>query len=104
MTEALFSINNAGKLISARYYTITRETMEKKILPEELIVEVIRRVIEKDCIDWNFTFYNMQVEILKKYAYKVEFFVSRDIPKKGTQCYEKSLYNQMRSTNVEQAE
>lgn len=81
MTEALFSINNAGKLISARYYTITWETMEKKILSEELIDEVILRVIENDCKDWNFTFDNVQVEILKKYDYKVEFFVSRDIPK-----------------------
>jgi hypothetical protein len=80
MIEALFSINNAGKLISARYYTITWEIMEKKILSEELIDEVIRRVIAKDLKDWNFTFDNMQVEILKKYEYKVEFFVSRDIP------------------------
>jgi len=61
MTEALFSINNAGKLISARYYTITWETMKKKILSEELIDEVIQRVIEKDCEDWNFTFENMQI-------------------------------------------
>jgi hypothetical protein len=110
MTEVLFSINNAGKMISARYYTITWETMEKKILSEELIDEVIRRVIKRDCTDqietsepcipggdsitecfvkpqhsdandWNFTFENMQVKILKKYDYKVEFFVSRDIPK-----------------------
>jgi len=80
MTEALFSINKAGELISARYYTITWETMENKILSEELIDEVIRRVIEKDCKDWNFTFNNMQVKILKKYDYKIEFFVSRDIP------------------------
>jgi len=81
MTEVLFSINNAGKMISARYYTITWETMEKKILPEELVDEVIRRVIKQDRKDWNFTFDNMQVEILKKFEYKVEFFVSRDIPK-----------------------
>ena len=79
MTEVLFSINNAGKLISARYYTITRETMKKKILSEELIDEVIRRVIEQDSKDWNFTFEDLQVEILKKHEYKVDFFVSRDI-------------------------
>jgi hypothetical protein len=80
MTEALFSINNAGKLISARYYTITSETLEKKILSEELIDEVIRRVIELDCKDWDFTFEDLQVEILKKHEYKVDFIVSRDIP------------------------
>jgi hypothetical protein len=80
MTEALFSINNAGKLISARYYTITSETLEKKILSEELIDEVIRRVIELDCKDWDFNFEDLQVEILKKHEYKVDFFVSRDIP------------------------
>jgi len=109
MTEVLFSINNTGKMISARYYTITWETMKKKILSEELIDEVIRRVIEQDCADqiekskpciprgdsitsclakprhsdakdWNFIFDNMHVEILKKYDYKVEFFVSWDIP------------------------
>jgi hypothetical protein len=80
MTEALFSINNAGQLISATYYTITRGIMEKKILYEELIDEVIRRVIEQDCKDWFFTFEDLQVEILKKHEYKVEFFVSRDIP------------------------
>lgn len=80
MTEVFFSINNAGKLISARYYTITWETMEKKILSEELVDEVIRRVIKQDRKDWYFTFDNMQVEILKKFDYKVDFFVSRDIP------------------------
>jgi ferritin-like protein len=80
MTEALFSINNAGKLISARYYTITQETLKHKLLSEELIEEVIRRVIEQNRKDWNFTFDNMQVEILKKHEYKVDFFVSRDIP------------------------
>lgn len=109
MTEVLFLINNAGKLISARYHTITLETMERKILSEELINEVIRRVIRPDCADqietsepcipggdsitecfvkpqhsdandWKFTFDNMQIEILKKYDYKVEFFVSRGIP------------------------
>lgn len=80
MTEALFSITNAGKLISARYYTITWETMEKKILSEELVDEVIRRVIKQNRKDWYFTFNNMQVEILKKHEYKVDFFVSRDIP------------------------
>ena len=79
MTEALFSINNAGKLISARYYTITSETLEKKILSEELIDEVIRRVIELDCKDWDFNFEDLQVEILKKHEYKVDLFVSRDI-------------------------
>ena len=79
MTEALFSINNAGKLISACYYTITSETLERKILSEELIDEVIWRVIEQDSKDWNFTFEDLQVEILKKHEYKVDFFVSRDI-------------------------
>lgn len=81
MTEALFSINNSGQLISALYYTITRETLERKLISDELIDEVIRRVIEQDCKNWNFTFYDLHVEILKKHEHKVEFFVSRDIPK-----------------------
>ena len=80
MTEVLFSINNAGKLISATYYTISPETLQRKLLSEELIDEVIYRVIELDCKDWNFTFEDIQVEILKKHEYKVDFFVSRDIP------------------------
>jgi hypothetical protein len=80
MIEVLFSINNDGKLISARHYTITWETMKIKILPKELIDEVIRRVIEKDCKDWNFTFDKMQVEILKRPEYKIDFFISRNIP------------------------
>lgn len=80
MTEALFSINNSGKLISAHYYTITQETLKRKLLSEELIEEVIRRVIKQDCKDWNFTFEDLQVEILKRHEYKIDFFVSRDIP------------------------
>lgn len=80
MTEAFFSTNNAGKLTSALYYTITRETLERKLLSDELIEEVIRRVIQQDCKDLNFIFGDLQVEILNKHEYKVEFFVSRDIP------------------------
>ena len=81
MTEALFSINNSGKLLSAIYYTITLETLERELLSDELIEEVIRRVIEKDCEGRNFIFNDLQVEILKKHEYKIEFFVSRGIPK-----------------------
>jgi len=79
MTEALFAINNDGQLISATYYTITPETLERKLLTEELINEVISRVIEQDCKNWSFIFEDLRVEILKKLKYKIEFFVSRDI-------------------------
>lgn len=81
MTEALFSINNDGQLMGTRYYTITPETLKRKLLSDELIDEVIRRVIERDRKDWKFSFEDIQVEILKKHDYKIEFFVSRDIPK-----------------------
>jgi hypothetical protein len=80
MIETLFSINNDGKLRSAPYYTITSETLERKLFSDELIDEVFRRVIEPDCKNWKFSFDDLQVEILKKLEHKIEFFVSRDIP------------------------
>ena len=46
MTEALFQINNDGQLMSSTFYTVTQETLKKKLLSDELIEEVIRRVIE----------------------------------------------------------
>lgn len=79
MTEALFSINNAGKLISARYYTITRETLNRKIISDELVEEILQRSRDQEGKGWNFTFEDLQVEILKKHEFKIEFFVSRDI-------------------------
>lgn len=80
MTEVLCSINNAGELISALYYTITRETLERKIISDELIEEILLRSSDQEKKDWNFTFDDLQVEILKKLEYKIEFFVSRVIP------------------------
>lgn len=81
MTEALFSINNVGKLCSALCYTITAETLERELISDELIKEVLRRSSAQEEKDWNFTFEDLQVEIIKKLEYKIEFFVSRDIPK-----------------------
>lgn len=81
MTEALFSINNDGQLMSAAYYTITPETLERKLFFKELIKEVLRRTNEQDCKEWNFILDDLKIEILRKYKNKVEFFVSRDIPK-----------------------
>jgi len=78
MTEALFSINNAGKLTSALYYTITAETLERELISDELIKEVLRRSSNQEGKDWIFTFNDLQVEITKKLEYKIEFFVSRD--------------------------
>ena len=80
MTEALFSINNAGKLTSALYYTITTETLERELISDELLLEVLHRAKDPNNKDWNFTFEDLQVEIIKKLEYKIEFFVSRDIP------------------------
>lgn len=79
MTEALFSINNDGQLMSSTFYTITHETLKRKLLSDELIEEVIRRVIELDQKEWSFTFKDIQFEILKRHDYKIEFFASRDI-------------------------
>lgn len=81
MTEALFSINHDGQLMSATYYTITPETLGRKLLSDELIGEVLRRVIEPDNKGWNFFFEDLQIEILKRHEYKIDFFVSRDIPR-----------------------
>ena len=81
MTEALFSINNTGKLCSALYYTITAETLERELISDELIKEVLRRSSDQERKDWNFTLEDLQVEIIKKIEYKIEFFVSRDFPK-----------------------
>jgi len=79
MTEALFSINNAGQLTSALYYTITAETLECEIISDELLLEVLHRANDPNSKDWNFTFDDLQVEIIKKLEYKIEFFVSRDV-------------------------
>lgn len=80
MTEALFSINNAGELISSLYYTITWETLNRKVISGELINEILQRCSAGQGEYWDFIFEDLQVEILKKYDHKIEFFVSRDIP------------------------
>ena len=80
MTEALFSITPAGELISARYYTITRDTLNRRIISDELIEEILRRSRDPEGKDWKFYFEDLKVDILNKYEYKIEFFVSRDIP------------------------
>ena len=73
MTKALFSINNAGELISANYYTITAKTLARKIITDELIEEILHRSSDQDDKAWNFTFEVLQVEILKKYDHKIDF-------------------------------
>jgi len=87
MTEVLFSINLKGELISARYYTLTSETLEKKLLSDELLLEVLHRAKDLEGKNWNFRFEDVQVEILKKCDYKVEFFVSRDVPSVSTRKF-----------------
>ncbi|MCG2811725.1 MAG: hypothetical protein L6428_09740 [Candidatus Aminicenantes bacterium] len=84
MTEALFQINNDGQLMSSTFYTISQRTLKRKLLSNELIKEIIRRVIELDQKEWSFTFEDLQVEIVKRHDYKIDFFVSRDIPKWNT--------------------
>ena len=69
--------------MSATYYTITPETMERKLLSEELIGEVLQRASKRKSKAWNFNHEDVAVEITKKYKHKVEFFVSRDIPANG---------------------
>ena len=86
MTEVLFSINNAGKLISAHYYTITTETLEHELISDELIIEVLRRSSDQEGKDWNFTLNDLHIEITKKLEYKTEFFVSRNIPAVKCSC------------------
>lgn len=66
--------------MSLTYYTITLENLRLKLLLDKLIIEVLRRINERNTPEWNFTFDDLQVEILKKFEYKVDFFVSRDIP------------------------
>ena len=92
MTEALFSINYDGQLMSTTYFTITSETMERKLLSDELIVEVLQRASKRKSKAWNFVHENVAVEITKKYKHKIEFFVSRDIP---AACHgrQRSLYH-----------
>jgi len=59
MTEDLFSINNDGRPMSATGYTITSETIKRKLLSDELIIEVWRRVNDPNgyCIPQGFHFY-----------------------------------------------
>jgi len=73
MTEALFQINNDGQLMSSTFYTVTQETLKKKLLSDELIEEVIRRVIELDKKEWSFSFEDLQVEIVKRHKHKIDF-------------------------------
>jgi len=65
MTEALFSINHDGQLMSATYYSITPETMERKLLSKELIAEVLQRASKRKSKSWNFVHENVAVEITK---------------------------------------
>jgi hypothetical protein len=81
MTEALFSINHEGQLMSATYYSITSETLERKLLSDELIGEVLQRASKRKSKAWNFNHEDVTIEIIKKYKHKIEFFVSRDIQK-----------------------
>gem|GEM_PF-3702233 len=67
--------------MSATYYSITPETMEHKLLSEDLIEEVLQRASKGKSKAWNFVHENVAVEITKKYKHKIEFFVSRNIPK-----------------------
>jgi len=59
---------------------ITRDTLARKTISDELIDEVLRRSSDQEGKDWNFTFEDLQVDILKKHEFKVEFFMSRDVP------------------------
>lgn len=77
MTEALFSITPAGELISARYYTITRDTLNRRLISDELIEEILLRSGDRSGKVINFIFEDLQVEIIKKYDHKIDFFVSR---------------------------
>jgi hypothetical protein len=65
MTEVLFSITNNGNFIYARYYTITFGTLRNKVFTEELVDEVLRKVIENDRRKWRFNFEGMKVYILQ---------------------------------------
>lgn len=53
--------------MSSTFYTITQETLKRKLLSDELIDEVIRRVIELDQMEWSFSFEDLQVEIVKRH-------------------------------------
>lgn len=81
MTEALISISPNGQIQSIRYYTITSETLEGKLISNELLLEVLNRAKAPEGKDWHFKYEDFQVEILKKYDYKIEFFASRDVGK-----------------------
>jgi hypothetical protein len=88
MTEAIFSITPGGELISARYYTITRDSLNRRIISDELIEEVLLRSQDQESKDWQFTFMDLKIEILKKYDHKIEFFVSREFPEADGYCQE----------------
>ena len=80
MSEALFSINLKGELMSATFYRIDNELLERNLLDEELVKEILQRAKDSDKIDWSFTHKDVRVDILNKNSWKVEFFASRDEP------------------------
>jgi hypothetical protein len=81
---------NSSVLFTIRF---TQETLEKKILSDELIEEVLRRSSDQSGRDWEFTFEDFQVEIFKrKIEYKIEFIVSRNVSI-GESCRQRPLYH-----------
>jgi len=87
MTEALITISPNGKIQSIRYYMITKETLETKILSEELITKVLDHANDPESNNWEFTFEDVQIEILKREDNKIEFFASRDVPRVSTKVF-----------------
>ena len=80
MNEAILSITPAGELNSARYYNITRGTLNRRNYSGELIDEILCRSRDQEGIDWKISFEDLKVDISKKYEYKINFYVSRNVP------------------------
>ena len=80
MAEALFSISHNGELMSAAYYTIDNELLNKNLLDEQLIDQILERSKHPEHFLWSFNYGDIRVEILSRNSWKVEFFVSRNEP------------------------
>lgn len=80
MAEALFTINLSGELISARYYTIDDDLLNRKFLDERLVKLILKRSGNPKKYEQSFDCGDVRIDILGRNDWRVDFFVSRNEP------------------------
>jgi hypothetical protein len=80
MVEALLTLSLKGKLMSAIFFKTSDILLKDDIVDEYLISRILRRANNPKRYSWSFTHDEYRIEILNKYKWKVEFFVSKNMP------------------------